>query len=989
MSHEHHQEETLSPGLDRRSFLKRAGFSFAGAFVAGCSRGNLEKAIPFLVQPEELTPGLVYWYATTCAGCNAGCGVMAKCRDGRPIKLEGNPAHPLSRGGLCAVGQASLLGVYDSHRLKNPLINGQEATWEQIDANVKRALARIKQEGGAVRFLTGTITSPTARALIQEFLNGFTDARHIEYDAISCSAILDAHAATHGMRVLPRYRFERASVIVGFDADFLGNWISPVEFTKGYRAGRTLQGNPPRCSHHVQFESRVSLTGSNADERVCVSPAELEQCLRRLAQLLAETTGKTLPGSVSLPQALEHRIAGIAQRILQAQGRSLVVCGVNSRSHQLLVNAINEMAGAYGQTIDIHHPSHQYNGNDTELIRLLEEITAGSVAALFVAGANPIADLPDGESLAEALKKIPLLVSFAERLDETASVAGYVCPQPHVLEGWMDYQVVDGLVAVAQPTISPLMNTRHLTESLSAWMGKNASALDLIRREWERTVFTRQSEEPSFDAFWNKTLERGCAEVKPVGIAPVGFRYASLTNVLGERTSRSVEHSEYTLLLYPSLSMLDGRHAHNPWLHELPDPVTKVVWDNTVSLSRQTARRLGVVDGDMVRIQLNEKVLELPVIIQPGQHDAVVVAALGYGRKGTERFTDIGPSWLQAKPTVPPGERVGKNVAPLMRFSDGNLDYMAGGVSLHATGAKHLLAKTQEYDLLDDPQLFGARKVKRPLVQQATLEAYTKDRAAGSFPKEQLDSMWPDDHKYTGYHWGMVIDLSACTGCSACVVACQAENNIPVVGKDEVRRNREMAWIRIDRYYDDEGENFSVAHQPMLCQHCANAPCETVCPVLATVHNEEGLNQQIYNRCVGTRYCSNNCPYKVRRFNWFQYRRGDEMHKMVLNPDVTVRDRGVMEKCSFCVQRIQLAKIEARKEGRRIRDGEIQPACAQSCPAQAIVFGDMNDPTSEIAQRMNDPRYYRVLENLGVRPAVGYMTVVRDRAEGGQEVHHG
>ncbi len=887
MSNEHQLEETSSQALDRRSFLKLAGFSFAGAVVAGCRKRNVEKAIPFLVQPEEVTPGRAYWYATTCAGCNAGCGVMAKCRDGRPIKLEGNPAHPLSGGGLCAVGQASLLGLYDSHRLKNPLINGREVSWEQFDAEVRRELARIKNEAGAVRFLTGTITSPTARAVIRRFLSDFKDARHVEYDAVSCSAILDAHAITHGRRVLPRYRFDQASVIVSFDADFLGNWISPTEFTKGYRAGRTLEGNPPRCSHHVHFEPRVSLTGSNADERICLSPAEMEECLKRLAQLLAEASGKTLPTAASLSLDLERRVSETAQRILHAHGKSIVACGVNSRSHQVLVNAINEMAGAYGRTIDIQQPSYQYNGDDAELIRVVDDVHAGRVAALFIAGANPVYDLPDGDALAASFKKIPLLISFADRVDETASAARYVCPQPHALEAWTDYEVVDGLVAVGQPTIPPLMNTRHLIETLSAWMGTTESALDLIRREWERTIFKRQSQERSFDAFWNATLERGFAEVQPTRAAAPAFRYASVGEALAANEQHTAAQSGLTLLLYPSFSMLDGRHAHNPWLHELPDPITKVVWDNTVSLSRNAAHRFGIEEGDIVRIQLDGRTLDLPAVIQPGQHDSVVVVSLGYGRKGTERFTDVGPSWLQAKPTVQPGERVGKNAAPFLRFAHGTLTYMAGGVALQVTGAKGFLAKTQEYNLLTDPQLLGTRSITRPIVQQTTLEAYTRDRAAGSFHKEQLDSMWPDDHKYTGYHWGMVIDLNACTGCSACVIACQAENNIPVVGKDEVRRNREMAWIRIDRYYADEGENFAVVQQPVLCQHCAHAPCETVCPVLATVHNEEGLNQQIYNRCVGTRYCANNCPYKVRRFNWFQYRHGDEIHKMVLNPDVT------------------------------------------------------------------------------------------------------
>ncbi|MDZ7288942.1 MAG: 4Fe-4S dicluster domain-containing protein [candidate division KSB1 bacterium] len=992
MNHEdqHNTTNAHTPaGIDRRSFLKLAGFSFASACLAGCEKGRVEKAIPFLIQPEEITPGLAYWYATTCAGCNAGCGVMAKCIDGRPIKLEGNPAHPLSRGGLCAVGQASLLGLYDSHRLKNPLRNGRETTWDQLDGEMMKELETIRRNGGAVRFLTSTLTSPTTRAMISTFLRGFQNAKHVQYDAISYSAILDAHKVTHGERLLPRYRFDQAEVIVSFDADFLGNWFSPVEFTKGYRAGRTLEGDPPRCSFHAHFESRLSLTGSNADERLCVSPAEMYESLKRLAELLAVRSGKPLAVHATLSPAVETKVSALADRLWKARGKSLVICGMNNRHGQLLVNAINDMLDNYGRTVDIARPSYQYAGNDAELEVLLREIRSGTVTALFVAEANPVYDLPDGAVLREALKKIPLVVSFAERVDETADCARFVCPTPHALETWIDHEPAEGVVAISQPTIPPLRNSRPLIESLAAWMGIKESALDLIQREWERTVFTRQAAETSFTKFWNKTLETGYAEVQPKVQSSTACDYAALAAALASSHPPAVADSDYTLILFPSLTMLDGRHAHNPWLHELPDPITKIVWDNVASVSRTTAEKLGVKEGDVLRIEANGSMIEMPTHIQPGQHDGVVAVALGYGRKGTDRFTNIGPSWLQARPTVAPGELVGKNAAHFVHFLNGHLSYLIGKVSLQATGTKYTLAKTQEYDLQREPNLFGKQtSERRRLIQETTLAAYAMDRSAGSFHREPLDSMWPEDHKYLGYRWGMVIDLNACTGCSACVMACQAENNIPVVGKDEVRRNREMSWIRIDRYYDEDNGTFSVAHQPMLCQHCAHAPCETVCPVLATVHNEEGLNQQIYNRCVGTRYCANNCPYKVRRFNWFQYRHGDEMHKMVLNPDVTVRDRGVMEKCSFCIQRIQLAKIEAKRDGRPLQDGDVQPACVQSCPAQAIVFGDMNDPNSEVSKRMKDPRYYRVLEELGVHPAVGYMTLVRNRDKK-TEVPHG
>ncbi|MCC6395527.1 MAG: 4Fe-4S dicluster domain-containing protein [Bacteroidetes bacterium] len=997
------------PGMGRRSFLRLAGFSFAGAVLAGCQQGGVEKAIPHLVQPEESTPGSAVWYSTICAGCQAGCGILAKVRDGRPIKLEGNPGHPLSQGGMCAIGQASLLGLYDSLRLKAPLMKGAPSSWQELDRHVMAELDRIRRGKGAVRFLTGTVTSPATRAVIQRFLGSFADARHVEYDPMSCAAILDAHRLTHGARVLPRYHFAEASVITAFDADFLGNWISPVEFTKGYRAGRTPAGNPARFSFHAHFESRVSLTGSNADQRVCVSPDELQLCLEGMAAIIAERAGRTLGLSVRLPANLDNSVRRLADRLWNARGRGLVVCGVNTVRHQVLVNALNAMLDNYGGTVDIDTPSHQYAGNDAGVEDLLNELRRGSVEALFVSGANPVYDLPEGQALGEWMKKTPFVVSFSGEDDETAACARYVCPTPHFLEAWNDSEPVSGIVALAQPTIRSLRDSRQMIESLSVWSGDNAPALDLIRREWERTIRERHATSQTMDAFWNRTLADGYAVVRSASAPHHACDYDAVATVVTERGPTSVSippatggvtaspggpppgfaGGRYTLLLHPSLTILDGRHGHNPWLHELPDPVTKIVWDNAASLSRKTAEALGVRHGDLIRIEANQKFLELPVHIQPGQHDAVVVVTLGYGRKGTDRFRDIGPEWLQSRPTVGSGETVGKNAALFGLIEAGCRTNRIDAARLIPTGGTHVLVTTQEYHSLREPNLFGGETGhRRPIVQETTLAAFANDPSAGSFHKEELDSLWPDDHKYAGHHWGMTIDLTACTGCSACVMACQAENNIPVVGKDEVRRNRELAWIRVDRYYDEARGEFSVSHQPMMCQHCGNAPCETVCPVLATVHSAEGLNQQIYNRCVGTRYCANNCPYKMRRFNWFEYRHGDEMQRMVLNPDVTVRERGVMEKCSFCIQRIQGAKIRAKREGRPLNDGDAQPACAQSCPARAIIFGDVNDPSSEISKTLSSPRHYRVLEELGVRPSVGYLTLVRNREEQAGEADH-
>ncbi len=994
MSHEHHpkdEELQTGSGVGRRDFLRLAGFSFAGAFLAGCQQGKIEKAIPFLIQPEEVTPGLAYWYSTTCTGCSAGCGVLAKNRDGRPIKLEGNPDHPISKGGLCAVGQASILSLYDSHRLKGPMLSGKEATWNEIDAQVTSVLSRIRQTGGRIRLLTGTITSPTTRAVITKFLSRYPNAKHVEYEAISYSAILDAHEITHGRRILPRYHFDRAQTIFSVDADFLGTWISPVEYTAGFRAGRTLEGTPPKFSHHTQIESRLSLTGSNADERIAVSPAEYEGILSRLAILIGEKDGRQTGLTSKINPEMERRVQRIADRLWQTRGRSLVVCGVNDLRLQLLANFANHLLDGYGNTVDVQTPSFQTNPNDAALQDVLHEIKAGDVGALFIAGGNPVYDLPEGETLGANMRKIPLVVSFAERMDETASAATMVCPTPHFLETWNDTEPVHGAVSLTQPTIPPLMKTRSFIESLSAWMGESQTAYDLIRAEWRSTVFQRQSSKKTFDEFWNDTLLKGFATVSAPTFSQSAFDLPSFTSSLN-KTDVPKDDGSMMLVLHASPTMMDGRNAHNAWLQELPDPVTKTVWDNHASLSRNTAEKYGLAEGDIVKLEVqNGGDVELPVHIQPGQHDAVIAVALGYGRKGTDRFTNIGPDWIQARPTVPPGALVGKNMAPFVGHANTLLTYITNRVTISRTGRSYSLVASQEYNSLRDPNLLGEPTgERRPIVQEATLAAFSLDPSAGSFRKPHLETMWPEDHKYTGHRWGMAIDLNACTGCSACVVGCQVENNIPVVGKDEMRRNRDLTWIRIDRYYDENNDgSFSVSHQPMMCQHCGNAPCETVCPVLATVHNDEGLNQQVYNRCVGTRYCANNCPYKIRRFNWFEYKRGDEMQKMVLNPDVTVRDRGVMEKCSFCIQRIELAKIEARNSGTRLKDGDIQPACAQSCPAQAIVFGDMNDPESKVSKRMKNPRFYKVLEEIGVRPSVGYMTLIHDRPDDKEKQHHG
>jgi molybdopterin-containing oxidoreductase family iron-sulfur binding subunit len=988
-------------GPSRRDFLRAAGFALAGAGLAGCMRPDEQHAVPYLVQPDGIVAGNSYYYASVCGGCSAGCGLLIKNRDGRPIKLEGNPDHPLSRGGLCAVGQASLLGLYDRQRLSQPSRGDQPVQWAEVNRDIR---ARLQNVRGPVRFLTGPLISPTTRNQLQTFLAHFPETRHVVLDPRPGSAIVDAHQQTHGARLLPHYRLDRADVIVSFDADFLGTWISPVEFTSTYQAGRRVDGTPPRMSYHVQFESRLSLTGSKADQRLSILPGELGLVMSHLAARLADRgqrprpPGDPLDGSPVPAGFLDH----LADKLLESRRRSLILCGSQDVRLQVLTNFLNDLLDNYGTTLDLAQASQQVQDSDRELRDLLRDLHEGRVGALFIAGCNPVHDLPEGETLAADLRRVPLLVCCSQRLDETTSVARepppanadlarFLCPESHSLESWGDAEPINGLVSLMQPAINPLGNTRTLLEMLAAWTAPPQGVApqaappqggrELLLHAWQRDVFPRHQGGGSFQAFWDNTLQQGFARVAP--------RPVRTFDTFNHQAVRLVSHAArpaegaFSLVLYAKVGMFDARHAYNPWLHELPDPISKVTWDNYACLSPASAARLGVRDGQVVRLETtvdNRQVnLQLPAFVQPGLHDAVVAIALGYGSQLSRRFADIGPRWLEGGPTVGPNGLVGQNAALFLRWQDDRLAFTQDGVSVANTGRIQPLASTQGFHQLTVPaHLAQPGQQRRPIIHETTLAAFRQEH--GHHAEANEPDLWPPDHEPQGRpQWGMLIDLNACTGCSACVIACQVENNVPVVGKDEVRRHREMHWLRLDRYYSERGRDIDVVQQPMLCQHCENAPCEVVCPVLATVHSAEGVNQQVYNRCVGTRYCANNCPYKVRRFNWFDYAHEDALQNLALNPDVTVRTRGVMEKCTFCIQRIQEARSEAASRGVPIRDEDLQTACQQSCPAQAIVFGNQANQGSKVARQASSRRVYQVLEELNVRPRVRYLSVVRNR----------
>ena len=968
------ESEDRRDGITRRQFLQGLSASFAGMAVAACGKAEApEKIIPYLDQPATTAPGLSRYYATTCGGCQSACGALAKSREGRPIKMEGNPDHPISQGGLCGRGQATIMDLYDSSRLKEPLLEGSPVSWDKVDSEIRRQLDSISKKGGHVVVVTRTISSPSIHAAGKALKSRYGAVRHVVYDPASASSILEAHEKTHGLRALPSYHFDKARVLASFGADFLGTWLSPVEFSRDWAAARDPQKMRSRMSYFVQLESRMSPTGANADRRVRLKPSEEIATLAQLGRLLAKRLGwAEIPprlGNTSVPV---RELAALARKLAAARGESLVVSGSKSVGAQVLVNWINQRLGNYGKTLDLSKPSYQYAGDDRAMAELQEDLRAGKIDALLFLDSNPAYDSANAAGLRQILesdRRPRLMVSLADRLDETAALCGYALPLSHALESWGDARPAWGVASLLQPLLRPLYNSRSIIETLLAWGGSSASAHDFVRGVWKTEIYPTQKSCPatSFDAFWNKAVERGVVSFQEPAAAPkgLGFNAAALAAV---RPAPGVAGS-LELDAFVSVPLFDGRQANNPWLQEMPDPVTKVTWGNTASFSPADAARLGVEEGRIVRLSgANGAVAELPAHIQPGQADGVVAAALGHGRKAAGPVAFNEPR---------------RRLFPIEEDAilDADLYPLRGsaGISVQKLERTVVLAKIQTYDYQEDPIL----GYNRNIVHETTLNDYLKDPAAGNPEVESESELWPK-HKYPGRKWAMAIDLNSCTGCSACMVACRAENNIPVVGKAEVRKKRDLYWIRIDRYYSGspqkQEENPRVSQEPMLCQQCDNAPCETVCPVAATSHSSEGLNMQVYNRCVGTRFCENNCPYKVRRFNWFDYEHNDLIQNLALNPDVTVRTRGVMEKCTFCVQRINSAEITAKTEGREVKDGDVTSACQQSCPTQAIVFGDINDPKSRIAKLAKNPRAFRVLADLGTGPSVFYQTKVRNEA---------
>lgn len=985
-------------GTPRRDFLKYVGFSTAAAAIAASCEIPIKKAVPFVNRPSEIIPGIADYYATTYVAGGDAIPVLAKVRDGRPIKLEGNDMCTWTKGGTSAQVQASVLELYDTARVRFPHASGKEvSTFDAFDKMVDMALAGL---GGApLVLLTSTVNSPSGRQVISEFLAKFPGSRHVQYDAVSYSGMLQANEATYGKRAIPSLDFAKAKVIVSLGADFLATWLNPVEFQHGYTQGRKVNPANPTMSKHYQFESMMSVTGSNADERYTHRPSETAAVA---AGILAALSGQ--PVNISNDR-LKKGIAKAAYDLANNKGAALVVSGSNDVNVQVLVNAINETIGANGTTVNWANPLQNKAGIDSELATLVNDINNGTVGGLIVIDANPVYSYFDGEKLAAALPKLKLSIALVEKLDETAKLCKYVLPVHHFLESWGDAEMKSGYISLLQPTIAPLFKTRQWQDSLLKWSGNASSYHEFHKAFWSTRL--------GGEATYLKALQDGVIEPGAnLAISTATFNGTAVATAVAaavapaKKGNVTDKTADVEVVLYQKAGIADGRHANNPWLQEMPDPITRATWDNYIMMSPALGKKLLKIDiavdsqadkydafpeKPVVNLKMgNKKTLSLPVLLIPGMQEDTVAVAVGYGRTAEFGKASAG---------------VGQNMYPFASLNGTTISYITAG-QIETTDGKYPIATTQTHNKYEG---------RHEVIKEITLASFQKDpkqiieaRAkelkpwGGLAHYEEDGTIYPVFDK-PGIKWGMSIDMNSCYGCGACVVACTAENNVAVVGKPEVLRWHDMHWLRIDRYFSGDphdAESIQTVFQPMLCQHCDNAPCENVCPVAATNHSSEGLNQMTYNRCIGTRYCANNCPYKVRRFNWADYTGADsfkhnqdifednaaimmmneDLTRMVLNPDVTVRSRGVIEKCSFCVQRLQEGKLKAKKADRPLTDKDVKTACQQACAADAIVFGNVNNSQSDISKtrKENELRLYYVQEQIHVMPNVSYLAKVRN-----------
>jgi len=1003
----------LDANAPRRDFLKYLGFSTAAATLAASCKMPVKKAVPFGNKPENIIPGVAKYYATTYVQDGDVIPVLAKVRDGRPIKIEGNKECSFTGGGTSARSQASVLDLYNTNRLRHPkerVGQGEEVkyeeipTFEQLDKKISETLAALDATQQIV-LLTSTVVSPSTKEIIAKFPR----LKHVQYDADSFSGMLLANEATFGKRAIPSYRFDKAKVIVSIGADFLATWLSPVEFARDYSKGRKIDEKQPEMSKHYQFESYLSTTGASADERFTHRPSETGAVVLALYAALGGAAA-----APALNEKLKNAVAKVAAELNAHKGNALVVCGSNDVNIQVLVNAINDLISSNGNTIDWSSTLNYRQGIDSGLYELISQMKAGQVGALFIYGANPVYEFPDATGFKEGLNRVKLSVSFNGMLDETSSLCNYIIPSHHYLESWGDAEPRTGYISFVQPAIHPLFKTRAYQTSLLKWSGDTRDYETYFKEYWTAKLGA------GFDA----ALQKGVIEPPTVAVPAPAFNTGAVAGAAAA-IAAAKKAGNIELVLYQKVSIGTGKQATNPWLQELPDPISKATWDNYVMMSIPMAKEILGIDllngsersinnyeyfpqKPVVKVKAGNVERELPVLIFPGMDPHTIAVAVGYGRD------------KKLGKTV---EGAGQDVYPFASYNGVTVDYFNPDVTVTDAKRKYKVAQMQLHTSYEGrteavKETTLATFKKYPNKFKEFREHLAKDYAprTGDFRRE--GTIYPD-HPQPGLKWGMSIDMNSCVACGACVVACHAENNVPVVGKSEVARYHDMHWLRIDRYFVSDEKNAddlkAVVFQPMLCQHCDNAPCENVCPVAATNHSAEGINQMAYNRCIGTRYCANNCPYKVRRFNWADYtgadsfpnnqdqkligkfdpvvfQMNDDLTRMVLNPDVTVRSRGVIEKCSFCIQRTQEAKLTAKKENRVLQDGDVKTACMQACPTNAIVFGNVKDKSSAIAKTRaeNEGREFYVIEQLHTLPNVNYLAKIRNTDEviEDHETHH-
>ncbi len=995
--------DDASSTIDRRKFLTVLGVSGGGALaLSGCSTSNVEKLVPYLVQSEDQIPGLATWFASTCTECSAGCGVHVRTREGRAVKLEGNPEHPVNRGKLCSRGQAALQGLYNPGRIKGPMRKASNGTFEQItwDNAIAILAAKLGEAGSRVGVISGA-----GRGTFSDLLAEWTTAlggRLVRWEPFDHEPLRAANKRVFGIDRLPAHDFAKAKYIVSFGADFLDTWLAPVENQRGFAESHGFAGGD--VAKTVYAGPRRDLTGLNADEWLAIPPGTEAALALAMASVVASQRGGQGPLGATLAAytpAMASKETGIpAERIekiareFAAAQPSLAVAGGVGAQHAgaselcAAVNILNYVAGNIGQTVDFGADLGSGDGY-AALAGLAAAMEGGQVGVLLVHDANPVYALPKASGFADRMKKVPFKVSTSMFLDETASLCDLLLPQHHALERWDDAASRAGVHGLMQPVLEPVFNTMAAGDVLLKVSQKAGGALSrfnaasyqaYLRSRWD-ALGVEQGEKDA-DAFWHSALQRGGLYQK----APPSPAVSLAAGATAAYARPSFEgKGDFVLVAYPHALLHDGRGANKPWLLENADPVTKITWHSWVEIAPETATKLDVRDGEILRLTSAQGMLELPAYIHFGLHPGVVAVPLGLGHTAYGDFA----------------RGRGVNALDLLGAPKGEfVSYLSSRVALEKTGGYRKLAS-----IAGVPRQLGrgiaeamplAAAQKGLSVKEAYFEEGHGEHELN--PEREVAALkgWSEDqHRLTEFgdyanehpQWGMSIDLSRCTGCQACVTACYAENNIPTVGESEVLRGREMTWMRIERYWEGgetPGEPVSARFVPMLCQHCANAPCEPVCPVYAAYHTADGLNGQVYNRCVGTRYCANNCPYKVRYFNWYKYNEmaWPEPLNLQLNPDVTVRARGVMEKCTFCIQRIRGVQNQARLEDRPIVDGEFTTACAQACPSDAIVFGNVRDPKSRVVAAKQNPRGYHVLEEINVRPAITYLAKVIHPAEG-------